>query len=123
MKIFGIGVDILEIARFDTINIVAFTKKILSIKEYTDFKNSHNKNLFLAKTFSIKESVSKAFGVGIGAMLSFKNITIYKNHNGKPLCIVESNIVNAIVGSDVLVHISYSDTKTLIFSQCIIELI
>ena len=123
MKIFGIGTDLLEISRIQSVNIPLFAKKILSHHESTHFEFAKNKILFLAKRFCVKESVAKAFGVGIGKSLSFKDITLSNGKLGKPVCVVNKEISNKIVNHEVLVHVSISDTKSLVLSHCVIELI
>lgn len=41
---------------------------------------------FTAGRFAAKEAVSKAFGCGIGSLLGFRDIDIYRDANGKPIC-------------------------------------
>lgn len=54
-----IGVDITSIKRFEN-KKMAFIKKILSQEEMLDWEKSHNKELFLAQRWSIKEAIFKA---------------------------------------------------------------
>ena len=122
-RIFGIGTDILEISRFEKVNIGRMSKRILTSLEFTDFEKSQNKSLFLAKKFSMKESIAKAFGVGIGARLSFSDIEISKNINGKPICHIKNGKELELTKSKVAINITSSDTKTLISTQCVIEII
>lgn len=121
--IFGIGTDILEISRFEKINIERLSKRILTSLELYEFEKSKNQRLFLAKKFSIKESVAKAFGVGIGERLSFLDIEISKNSEGKPLCYVKNGRDIAITRSKITIHITSSDTKLLISTSCIVQMI
>jgi holo-[acyl-carrier protein] synthase len=121
--IFGIGTDILEISRFEKINIERLSKRILTSLELYEFEKSKNQRLFLAKKFSIKESVAKAFGVGIGERLSFLDIEISKNSEGKPLCYVNNGRDIAITRSKIAIHIASSDTKLLISTSCIVQMI
>jgi len=123
MKIFGVGTDILEISRFKSANLSALAKRILSSHENTQFEYSKNKTLFLAKRFCVKEAVAKAFGVGIGKSLSFKDITLSNDILGKPVCFVDSEISKKITTNEIFVHVSISDTKDLVLSYCVIELI
>ena len=123
MKIFGVGTDLLEISRFKSSNIFPLAKRILSSYEITQFEYSKNKTLFLAKRFCVKEAVAKAFGVGIGKSLSFKDITLSNDALGKPVCTVCMEVSQKITNHEVLVHVSISDTKDLVLSYCVIELI
>ncbi len=125
MKIFGTGVDIVEIKRFKKVKIPLLAKKILSDVEFQDFTkitSQEKKILFLAKRFCIKESVAKALGVGIGKSLSFGDIQITKSEQGKPICNVLQHALKNITNTDAIIHISLSDTKDIIISSCIIEL-
>ena len=40
---------------------------------------------YLAKRFAAKEAIAKAYGTGIGSALSFQDIEISNDENGKPL--------------------------------------
>lgn len=124
MAIFGIGVDVVETPRFNNINPETLAQKILSSEEFPAFESSNNKILFLAKRFSVKEAVSKAFGVGIGKKLTFKDISIFKDERGKPLCTVNETAVHIITGrKNIKIHISTSDSSSTIQSYAIAEII
>ncbi len=120
-QIFGIGTDIVEKSRFEYINIEKLAKRILTHYELLEFENAKDKKHFLAKKFSIKESISKAFGVGIGARLSFLDMETSHDSKGKPVCEIKNNRSFAITHSKVCVHITSSDTKTLIITHCVVE--
>ena len=121
-NIFGIGVDIIDIYRFEKVNLQRFAKRILTQKELVDFENAKNKKNFIAKKFSVKEAVAKAFGVGIGKNLSFYDIEISKDEAGKPVCFVKNSPLN-LSESTIKVHISISDAKNLISTYCIVEVL
>ncbi|WP_343188371.1 holo-ACP synthase [Buchnera aphidicola (Ceratoglyphina bambusae)] len=87
MKIFGIGIDIIEIKRIKNMNIFfrnKLAKKILSKNEFKKYLLLKNCIKFLIKRFSVKEACVKALGTGIIKNLSFKNFEIYNNKLGKP---------------------------------------
>lgn len=123
MKIFGVGTDLFEISRLRPPAIPTLAKRILSSPEIPQFEYSKNKTLFLAKRFCVKEAVAKAFGVGIGKSLSFKDITLSNGALGKPVCVVCEEVSHKITNHEILVHVSISDTKHLVLSYCVIELI
>lgn len=80
----GIGTDIVQIPRIEKILHLypeLFSKRILALKELRQ----------LAKRFAAKEAVSKAFGVGIGQGINFKDIIILNDDLGKPLVNINSN--------------------------------
>ena len=122
-QIFGIGTDILEVSRFKDINLDRLSKRILTSLELAEFEKSSKKHHFLAKKFSMKESIAKAFGVGIGERLSFLDIEITKDDLGKPICFIKNYRDVIITKSQTKIHITSSDTKTLISTYCVVEII
>ena len=72
--IFGIGTDIVEVARVEA-SIQQFgddfAKRILAEGEIASYLESHIKARFLAKRFAAKEAFSKALGTGLRAPATF----------------------------------------------------
>ncbi len=117
--IFGIGVDSIEISRFESVkNVEKFASKILSPEEFLEYKASKKPKNFLAKRFAAKEAISKAFGVGIGSRLRFHDITISHDSAGKPIAIIKNDVGFAICGTVPKIHISITDdtTKATVFA-------
>lgn len=83
----GIGVDIVEINRFQRM-IDRFgdriTRRILTDQELKQFKKRNNSLTFLATRFAAKEAASKALGTGIAKGISFHSIEVINNENGGP---------------------------------------
>jgi holo-[acyl-carrier protein] synthase len=76
--ILGIGVDLVDVARFET--AIANTPK-LKDRLFTDGEKSHN-SYSLAARFAAKEALMKAVGKAQG--LSFQEVQIVKDEFGKP---------------------------------------
>jgi holo-[acyl-carrier protein] synthase len=76
--ILGIGVDLVDVARFET--AIANTPK-LKDRLFTDGEKSLN-NYSLAARFAAKEALMKAVGKAQG--LSFQEVQIVKDEFGKP---------------------------------------
>jgi holo-[acyl-carrier protein] synthase len=76
--IVGIGVDLVDVARFET--AIANTPK-LKDRLFTDGEKSLN-SYSLAARFAAKEALMKAVGKAQG--LSFQEVQIVKDENGKP---------------------------------------
>ena len=77
--IYGIGTDIVEVSRFRNMkSLDAFAKKYLTSEELNYFNDLEDskKPLYLAKQFSIKEAISKAFGTGIRQEVLLSNMSI-----------------------------------------------
>ena len=85
--IYGIGTDIVSIERVQSIlnkNRDGFINRVLTEHERALFANKADSAAFCAKRFAAKEAFSKALGTGIGRVVSFQDLTIRSNENGKP---------------------------------------
>jgi len=120
----GIGTDIVQIPRIKKILYLypeLFAKRILASKELKQFAllDKTNCATFLAKRFAAKEAVSKAFGVGIGQGINFKDITILNDDLGKPLVSINSNYTKNL--SPFNIHLSISDDYPVCVAFAIVE--
>ena len=78
-----IGIDIVSIARIEKMlqtHETKFLAKFLNDGEYHLAKNAQS----TAGLWAAKEAASKALGCGIGASLSFHDMTVTKNIHGSP---------------------------------------
>ena len=85
--IYGVGTDIVSIERVQEIlnkNRDGFINRVLTEHERALFANKSDSAAFCAKRFAAKEAFSKALGTGIGRVVSFQDLTVRKNENGKP---------------------------------------
>lgn len=101
--IFGVGVDIVKIARFEDISD-AFSRRVFTDREREYIKSPQN----AAGLFAAKEAVAKALGTGF-RNISPRDIEILHEENGKPYALLHK--------SDHTVHlsISHSDTDAIAF--------
>ena len=86
--IFGIGTDIVEIKRIETMtSLDKFASKILSHneKEFYDSLTNQKQIVYISKQFAAKEAIAKAIGTGIRNDTHFKNIEILRDKNGAPI--------------------------------------
>ena len=85
MKIFGIGTDIVEVSRFKkTLKKRALLKRIFNKDEIFKCKKTVNYLNCFAKRFAAKEAFSKALGTGISKGISFNEVIVKNQKNGKP---------------------------------------
>ena len=108
--IYGVGTDIVNIERVKKIlskNRDGFVKRVLSEHEQALFANKADSAAYCAKRFAAKEAFAKALGSGIGRVVSFQDLTVRSNENGKPYFIpseklrqylIEKNIAQAYLG-------------------------
>ncbi|MFS0859104.1 holo-ACP synthase [Paenibacillus taichungensis] len=88
--IYGIGNDVLEIGRMRKLlsgrHAEAFMKRILTHAE-REIADQRGKRMeeFVSGRFAAKEAVSKAFGCGIGNMMSFTDIEVLPDAKGRPV--------------------------------------
>jgi len=120
--IYGIGVDIVDIARFEKIvenGAEQFVKRILTVEEQNVYSLKSNKVNYLAKQFSAKEAIAKAYGTGIGQYLSFKDIEILRDDLGKPVAsFIKTEERNLAALS---IQVSLSDTQSQVVAFALIE--
>ena len=89
--ILGLGTDIIEVERirasFEKFG-ERFVNRILLPGEITYCLSHKDPAPFLAARFSAKEAVSKAFGTGIGAQLSWQDMEICRKESGEPYVVL-----------------------------------
>lgn len=97
MKILGIGVDIVDITRFNKlIKNKDFIKRIFSNSEILIAKKIRNKKAYYAKRFAAKEALTKSIGTGFRDNLNFKDISIINDKLGKPSFVITNKIKNIV---------------------------
>ena len=97
MKILGIGVDIVDISRFnELIKSNNFIKRIFSNSEILIAKKIRNKKIYYAKRFAAKEALAKSIGTGFRNNLNFKDISIINDKLGKPSFVITNKIKNIV---------------------------
>jgi len=127
--IFGIGVDIVEVARFqEWINkpelLCRFFNKadLLDENDVTDSVNQQKLLEHYASRFAAKEAFGKALGTGIHC---FKLTEIYvaKDENGKPELKVEGKTAEKLkeLCGECTIHLSLSHEKNNAIAFAVIE--
>jgi holo-[acyl-carrier protein] synthase len=116
VMIAGIGLDVVELSRIEALieKQKRFPERILTQHEKDIFLGlkQRRKIEYLAGRFAAKEAFSKANGTGIGKELSFLDIEIQTDKNGKPF------VVKPFVDG---VHLSITHTREYAAAQVIIE--
>jgi len=113
--IIGTGVDITEVRR---IRLAVekwgddFLKRIFTKAEIKNAKAKTSFYQHLAGRFAAKEAIFKAAG---DSQLSWQDIQIHNDQEGKPVCIFLNGR-----GKDINVHISISHVKTYAVANAVI---
>lgn len=103
----GIGIDIVELARIESIvkRNERFIDRLLTDAEkkaYKTLENDHRKMEFLAGRFAAKEAFAKAIGTGIGKV-GFLDIHVLPDQHGAPRL-----AANGYEGHKIFVSITHS---------------
>ncbi len=123
--IFGIGTDIVELARIE--NLFArygerFARRILSEREWSDFTINPNQPRFLAKRFAAKEAFAKAAGSGLRGPVSLRRISITHDGLGKPMLQFDETLRNYLAQLGISAHhLSISDERGLVVAFVVLE--
>ena len=130
--ILGVGVDLLNINRIETVFnkfSTRFVNRILADEELELYKKAKNKINFLAKRICAKETFSKAIGVGIGRGLDMKDIILQNDRLGKPIVLLSDkgyNFLERYFEKDrnlIQFNISITDESMLVNSFVVISTI
>ena len=120
--IIGTGIDIVNLKRFfdmdeERLNLLA--KRILTDDELVEFQQllEIKRPVHLAKIWSIKESIGKAFGTGISNDSVWKNMQIFKNALGQP----QVQFLGALARKNVICHISVSHDGDYLVSNAVLD--
>jgi holo-[acyl-carrier protein] synthase len=123
--IFGIGTDIVEVARIKASLEEfgdAFAQRILAESEFASYLASAIKPRFLAKRFAAKEAFSKALGTGLRAPATLQNIAVSHDALGKPVLILAPELQALLQSKNIThTHISISDEKNLAAAFVVLE--
>jgi holo-[acyl-carrier protein] synthase len=123
--IFGIGTDIVEVARIEESLARfgdAFAQRILNEREWLAFSQSQTQARFLAKRFAAKEAFAKALGTGLRAPATFQNIEVTHDDMGKPMLDLAPELQAVLDRLDIrYAHLSVSDEKALAAAFVVLE--
>lgn len=123
--IYGIGTDIVEVARIKSSLEEfgdAFVSRILAESELVSYHASNIKPRFLAKRFAAKEAFAKALGTGLRAPATLQNIAVSHDELGKPILILAQELQQFLTARQIKhMHISISDEKNLANAFVVLE--
>jgi len=124
--IYGVGTDLVDIERVKKIlakNRDGFIKRVLSEHEQALFANKAESAAYCAKRFAAKEAFAKALGTGIGGLVSFQDLTIRNNEDGKPYFIPSEKLRQYLVEKNIKqAHLSISDESQSAIAFVVLEM-
>ena len=115
MRIIGIGVDIVEIARLDAAiqrQGRAFIDRCFLPTEQTYCDSHREPARCYAVRFAAKEAVAKSLGTGIGAQLALLDIEIRRKASGEPFIVMHGTGAETAARlsiSQLLISLSHSE--------------
>ncbi len=124
--IFGIGIDIAKVDRFD--NAYArfgerFPARILSAHELKHFPLSKNPGRYLAMRFAAKEATSKALGTGFKQGVAPRQIGVVHAPSGKPDLAVSGHVATLFEQHGIVAsHVSLSDDGGFAIAYVVLEI-
>ncbi len=87
MRIFGIGIDVIEVERIeDAVEEFGerFLERIFTSEERAYCQRQKRPPIHYAARWAAKEAVSKAFGTGIGEFLTWQCMEVRRRDSGEP---------------------------------------
>lgn len=87
MKIFGIGIDVVEVERIGSSMAEfgeRFATRIFTENERAYCNSQRRPEIHYAARFAAKEAIAKAFGTGIGKELGWLDMEIVRKESGEP---------------------------------------
>jgi len=113
--IFGIGTDIVRVARIAqdlTRHGDKFAERILTDGEMEEYRRSHARARFLARRFAAKEAAAKAMGTGFRDGLSLRHIGVGHDALGKPCLEFSDKALEFVRQKGITtVHVSLADEE------------
>lgn len=123
--IFGIGTDIVEVARFEALWArygERFAKRILSESELPALAIHPAPARMLAKRFAAKEAFAKAVGMGMRHPVSFHRVGVAHDKLGKPVLEFDEVLGAWLAERGVNgQHISISDEREMVVAFVVLE--
>lgn len=127
--IFGIGIDLVEIARVEAAYVrfgERFARRILGGRELERYHARRARSdvrgiAFLATRFAAKEAISKALGLGMRSPMRWRAVEVLNEAGGRPLALVHGELADYIQRHRIKLHISVTDERLMAAAYAIAE--
>jgi len=128
--IFGVGTDLVEIARiaaaFERFGD-RFVDRILGPEERRRYdarraRSARRGLAFLATRFAAKEAVSKAVGLGLRSPMTWRSVEIINAPSGKPEVLVHGELAEFVRRNRLRLSVSVSDEREMALAFAIAEI-
>ena len=127
--IYGIGTDIVQIARIEAAlarNGERFAERILGPEELEKYRRRKEKVearglRFLATRFAAKEAFSKAIGLGMHMPMSWRAMQTLNTPSGKPIVVTSGALKKFMEESGLTAQVSITDEADYAVAFVIVE--
>ena len=123
--IYGVGTDIIEIARVERVLArfgERFALRILCESEMHRFRAHRQPVAYLAKRFAAKEAFTKALGTGIHAPANWHGVWVINLRSGKPQLEYSPALASLLEARGICrSHLSLSDQREVACATVILE--
>ena len=123
--IFGVGIDLVEIGRIETILNKweeKFLCRIYSAKEIRYCNKHARPAVHFAARFAVKEAFLKAIGLGMGGGIRFREIETIHDEKGKPILKLAGGASSFLETRGIrVVHLTISHTDAHATAVVILE--
>lgn len=122
--IFGIGTDIVSVARIRQgleKHAERYAQHILTATEIEELARANDAARFLAKRFAAKEAFAKAFGTGLRAPVTLHAIAVGHDELGKPHFEFDEAVAGLLRESKLTAFLSISDEHDYVVAFAVIE--
>lgn len=123
--IFGLGIDIAEVVRFEQAHArfgARFPARILGAAELAEFAVSRRPARYLAMRFAAKEATSKALGTGFRQGVAPRQIRVVHAPSGKPSIAVSGRAAELFAEHGIVAsHVSLTDDGGLAVAVVVLE--
>jgi holo-[acyl-carrier protein] synthase len=115
----GLGVDMVDIARVQAIyrrHKGRFLERLFTKAELAYCQRRTNPFPSLAARIAAKEAVAKAFGLGIGTVLSWTSVEVAVAPSGTPSILLDASAkkyLKKLKAKGVLISLSHTDTLAI----------
>jgi len=122
--IVGIGLDLVESDRF--LDWSAFKKQRIFTKKELEYADSDNARAekHLANFWAAREAALKALGTGFSDDISFSDISVVHDENGRPELVISGGaktVLKDLAGTNARVFLSLTDQDNYSAAMVIIE--
>jgi holo-[acyl-carrier protein] synthase len=123
LMILGIGMDMIELKRIESIGVERLAGRILTEAEQEWMPQAARRRLeYVAGRFAAKEAIAKAAGTGIGQALGFLDVEISSNEKGAPQAVLSDKSLRILFADrQIRVHLSITHTEQVVSAVAMME--